>query len=108
MIEVKNIFPIRKGALLASCDVHILPWKLTLHEVKIFEKGANRWIGLPSRESHNDGEGAKKYIELISFDSEAVKNAFRNQIMGAIDKFLADNPNMELEDVVKMDDGLPF
>ena len=41
MIEVQNINAVNKGSLLATCDVHIVPWKLTFHEVKIFEKGAS-------------------------------------------------------------------
>ena len=107
MLEVQNIHALHKGTLLATCDVHIIPWKLTLHEVKIFEKGANRWIGMPSREFTND-MGEKKYTDLISFDNDGVKNRFRNQIMGAIDKFLAANPDMKPEDVITQEDELPF
>lgn len=107
MLEVQNIIPINKGNLLASCDVHIIPWKLTLREVKIFEKGANRWISMPAREFIND-LGEKKYIELMSFDNEAIKNRFRTQIMSAVDKFLSDNPEMKTEDVIKQDDDVPF
>ncbi len=107
MLEVQNINAVNKGTLLATCDVHIIPWKMTLHEIKVFEKGANRWIGMPSREFTND-QGEKKYTELLTFDTEAIKNRFRNQIMGAIDKFLAENPEMKPEDVVKEDDELPF
>ncbi len=87
MIEVQNINPINKGTLLATCDVHIKPWKLTLHEVKIFEKGAQRWIGMPSKEFIND-QNERKYVELITFDGDSVKNRFRSQIMSAIDIFL--------------------
>ncbi len=107
MIEIKNIVPIKKGALLARCDVRIVPWKTTLHEVKIFEKGANRWITMPAKEFTNE-MGEKKYTELVSFDDEATKNRFRSQIMGAIDKYLAENPDLTPEDVIKADDELPF
>ena len=107
MLEVQNINAINKGTLLAVCDVHIVPWKLTLKEIKIFEKGANRWIGMPAREFVNE-MGEKKYIELMEFDNEGVKNRFRSQIMGTIDKFLSENPDMKPEDVVKEDDSLPF
>jgi len=107
MIEVLNIFPINKNSLVATCDVHIIPWKLTLKEVKIFEKGANRWIGLPAREHVNEA-GEKKYIELIAFDSESVKVSFRNQIMGAIDKYMAENPELKLEDAIKSTEDFPF
>ena len=107
MIEVQNINPIQKGSLLATCDVHIKPWHMTLHEVKIFEKGANRWIGMPAKE-FTTPEGEKKYTDLVTFDNENVKNRFRSQVMGAIDKFLEANPEMTPEDVVKETDDLPF
>lgn len=107
MIEVQNINAVNKGSLLATCDVHILPWKLTLHEIKIFEKGVNRWIGMPAREFTND-LGEKKYVDLVTFDNDGVKNRFRNQIMSAIDKYLASNPEMVPEDLIKEEEDLPF
>ncbi len=107
MLEVKNIQAINKGMLLAICDVRIVPWQFTLKEVKIFEKGASRWIGMPARDFTND-LGEKKYTELMEFDNDGVKNRFRSQIMGAIDKFLSENPDMKPEDVIKEDDGVPF
>lgn len=106
MLEVKNINPINKGSLLASCDVHIKPWKMTLLDIKIFEKGANRWITLPSKEFTNEA-GEKRYTELLAFDSEAIKNRFRSQILTAVDEFLAGNPEMVVEQVIKEED-LPF
>lgn len=107
MIEVLNINPINKGSLLATCDVHILPWKMTIHEIKIFQKGENRWIALPTSEFVNKA-GEVKYKEHLSFDNDAVKNRFRNQIMGAIDKFISENPDLKPEDVIKLDDECPF
>ncbi len=107
MLEILNIRGINKGTLLATCDVHIIPWQMTLHEVKIFEKGTNRWIGMPAKEFTTD-TGEKKYTELVTFDSDAVKIRFRAQVMGAVDKFLATNPDMTPEDLVKPDQEMPF
>ena len=107
MISVQNINAVNKGSLLATCDVHITPWKMTLNDVKIFEKGANRWISMPSREHVNE-LGEKKYIELITFDNEGVKNRFRSQVMGAVDKYLEQNPDMKPEDVINNDSTFPF
>lgn len=107
MLEVQNINAVNKGSLLATCDVHIKPWQLTLHEVKIFQKGNNRWIGMPAKD-FTDQYGEKKYTDLITFDNDGVKNRFRSQIMGAVDKFLSDNPDMTPEDVIKADDNVPF
>ncbi len=107
MLEVQNINAVNKGSLLATCDVHIIPWKTTFHDIKIFEKGANRWIGLPAKERTTDS-GEKIYTELVTFDNDGVKNRFRNQIMEAIDKYLKGNPDMKPEDVIKDNEELPF
>lgn len=107
MLTVKNINPIGKGNLLATCDVHIKPWQMTLCEVKIFEKGATRWVGMPSKEFTNE-VGEKKYRELMEFDSEAIKSRFRAQILEAVDKYLAENPDLKPEDAIKESVAFPF
>lgn len=107
VIEVLNIKPINKNSLLAVCDVRIVPWKLTLKEVKIFEKGTNRWISLPAKQSQMP-DGNMRYDELIAFDNDSIKQRFRDQIMEAVDAFLATNPDMKPEDAIKFDDDLPF
>ncbi len=107
MIEVLNVQAVNKGMVLAKCDVHIIPWKMTLREIIIFQKGAQRWITMPSKQYTND-EGQIKYTELVVFDNETIRNKFRSQITNAIDKFLDQNPNLEPEDVIKESDDLPF
>ncbi len=107
MIEVSNIQAVNKGSLLAKCDVYIVPWDLELCEVKVFEKGANKWLGMPSREFTNQ-MGEKKYIELINFRKETTKTRFRSQILEAVDKFLSANPDMKMPDLIKEDEPLPF
>lgn len=107
MLEIQNINAIHKGSLLATCDVHIAPWHVTLNEVKIFEKGAQRWLGMPSRE-YDGGDGNKKYVELITFDNDGVKNRFKQQVMAAVDKYLASNPDLTPEEAIKASDEIPF
>lgn len=107
MIEISNVQAVNKGSLLAKCDVYIAPWDLELCEVKVFEKGANRWLGMPSREFTNQ-LGEKKYIELINFRKETTKTRFRAQILEAVDKFLLANPDMKPEDAIKEEEQLPF
>lgn len=103
MIEIKNVRQINKGVLVASCDVYIAPWHLTLHEVKIFEQGDKRWISLPTKEVV-DPTGVKKYFPLVSFDTEELKNRLRDQVMGAFDKLSTSAP----VDVFKAGQDLPF
>lgn len=107
MIEISNIMEVRKGSLLATCDVYIQPWDLELCEVKIFEKGQNRWLGMPSREFTNPA-GEKKYVELINFKKESTKTRFRAQILAAVDKFLEQNPDLTPKDVITEGEELPF
>ena len=106
MLEIQNIRPVNKGNLLATCDVRIVPWKYTFLGVKIFEKGQNRWINMPTIQKEINGE--VKYIETGKWDNEGLQNRFRSQIMGAVDKFLADNPDMKPEDAIKETDEVPF
>ncbi len=105
-IQISNIEKVEKNNLLATCDVHIAPWKTTLHNVTIFQKGTQRWIGMPSRKWEKDGE--EKYQELITFTDEGMKKRFRTQIMQAVDKFLASNPNMTPEPAIRDDEEIPF
>lgn len=106
MIKIQNLYPINKGSLVAKCDVHIAPWKMTLLNVKIFEKGANRWIAMPTQEFINS-EGVTKYTDMITFDSDAIKKRFLDQIREAVDAYLETNPGMEIPDVIK-DEEYPF
>lgn len=108
MLEVLNIEAVNKGSLLCKCDVRIIPWQMTLRGICVFEKGQNRWITLPSKEFDDNMTGAKKYVEMIPFDTDSVKQRFRNQIMGAIDKYLKENPEMKGKDVIQESDGLPW
>jgi hypothetical protein len=107
MIEVSNIEAIHKGSLLAKCDVRIVPWKLTLNEVKIFEHGANRSVAMPSQQ-YETREGETKYKELMSFDTDDLKKRFRAQVLKAVELYLAQNPDMEPEPVVTEDAEAPF
>lgn len=107
MIEITNITPVNKGTLLATCDVYIQPWDMDLLEVKVFQKGSQRWIGMPSREFTNS-MGEKKYIEQVTFRKDSTKNRFRSQISAAIDKFLEANPNMEMKPLINLDEPMPF
>lgn len=104
MIEVIDITPVEKGSVLARCDVRIKPWSMILKNVTVFQKGTQRWLGMPSRQFEKDGE--VKYEELIQFEGGAAKR-FRDQVMGAIEKWLEGHPDMKLEPLIK-DEDMPF
>ena len=107
MIEVYNVIPLKKGSLLAVCSVYIQPWDMEIHDIKIFEKGTNRWLGMPSKDFVTP-DGVTKYKDQMNFRQEVNKIKFRNQIMGAIDKWLAENPDMPMDNLIKENAELPF
>lgn len=107
MIEIKNVKPLRKGSLLAVCDVRIVPWQITIHDVKIFQKGINTWINLPSVE-FTTKTGEVKHKDMVSFDNDDVLKRFRNQVMPYITSYLDKNPDLEPEPVITESAELPF
>ncbi len=106
MIDIVSVHPINKGDLLATVSVAIRPWKMKIHEVIVMQKGANRWVSLPSRKYESNGE--TKYQKLLEFDDSAVEKRFRDQIMQAVDDYIEKNGDLQPEDVVKADEPFPF
>ena len=107
MIDIFNINPINKGDILASCSVHIKPWKQKIHKVMIFQKGQNRWVSLP-REKYETRDGEVKYNDLIEFDDAGATKRFRDQVMQAVDAYIMRNGDLVPEDVVKDNEPFPF
>jgi DNA-binding cell septation regulator SpoVG len=70
---------INRGSLLGSFDI-TLPSGLIIHDCKLFEKGASRWIGLPSRE-YIKNDGTKSYFPLVEFRDREVSDRFRDACM---------------------------
>lgn len=107
MIEVQNIEKIGKGSLVAKCEVVIVPWQMILKEIKIFQKGNNRWITMPNRD-YIDKDGNTKYLELIDFISPQKKAKFKEQVEEAVKNYLKENPTMESKPVINMEEEFPF
>lgn len=106
MIKVFNVYPVHKGDLLASCSVHIEPWKLKIHKVMVFQKGLNRWVSMPREKYESNGE--TKYSDLLEFDDAAATKRFRDQIIAAIDEYIQKNGDLTPEDIIKANDPFPF
>lgn len=107
MIEIQNVERVNKGSLLAKCDVLIVPWNQILCDVKIFEKGPQRWIKMPCKE-YTDSMGEKKYKELVRFKTPEISNKFRDAVVEAINNYLENNPEIEPAALFKEDDNIPF
>lgn len=106
-VVVFNINPVHKGDILASCSVHIKPWHLKINEVLVFEKGANRWVSLPSRK-YLANDNTEKYAPLLEFDEPGMLKKFRDHIMDAVDRYIAANGSLEPVDPLKDIDECPF
>lgn len=102
-IVISNVEIVNKHALYATCDVYIKPWDLTLFEVCVFQKGNQRWVGMPSKKMEKDGEVS--YKALMGFKSDARMKKFRDGVMKAVDAHLLANPNADKFD---FGNGIPF
>jgi hypothetical protein len=54
----------------------------------LHERHGARWIGFPARE-WTDQADAKQYARFIEFGDRATADSFRDQILTALDKYLA-------------------
>ncbi len=106
MIQVSNVRPINKGDLLATCSVHIVPWKLKINKVAVFQRGVNRWVAMPRDKYESNGE--TKYDDIMEWDDDSTKRRFRDQVTASIDEYIKKNGDMVAEDVVKQEDQFPF
>jgi hypothetical protein len=66
-----------------------LPSGMVLHNLMLHQKGESRWIGLPAREWSNE-QGAKQYAKLIEFRDRETADLFRDKVLAALDKHLAE------------------
>ena len=68
-MEINNYKEINKGCLVASFNVLIPQWGLTLREYTLFEKDGKRWVSMPARQ-YKDAEGKNKNFPLVEFDKD--------------------------------------
>ncbi len=68
-MKIHNYRPIGKGLMIASCDIEIEEWGLTIRNCTLFDKGGNKWISFPSKKT--DGpDGKPKYFSYVTMDKE--------------------------------------
>ena len=66
-----------------------LPSGMVLHNLMLHEKGDSRWIGFPARE-WTDQQGQKQFARFIEFASRAAADRFRELVLDALDRHLAE------------------
>ncbi len=87
-LQIRDWVPHQKNTLKGFFTAS-LPSGLVLHSLMLHEKGDARWIGFPSREWTND-EGVKQYAKLIEFRDRRTADRFRDALLDALDKHLAE------------------
>ena len=63
---------------------------MSIRDVKIFEKGGNRWISMPCRD-YQTPEGEKRYFSFVAFDDEETRDVMRDEVITKYDAFMKDN-----------------
>ena len=86
MMEIVNFKKIEKGCLVARFDVYIPQWGFTIRGCSLFDKGGNRWIGMPSHKVELD-DGTTKHFEHVAFD-KSIRDRFHSACMEKIDSGL--------------------
>ena len=88
VIAISGWKPHAKGSLKGFFTAS-LPSGLVLHSLMLHEKGEARWVGFPSREWTND-QGEKQYARFIEFRDRRTADRFRDALLDALDKHLAE------------------
>jgi hypothetical protein len=73
-----------KGFFTAS-----LPSGLVFHDLMLHERNGARWIAFPARE-WKDAEGNRQFARFVEFSSRKAGERFRDQVLAALDKHLAE------------------
>jgi hypothetical protein len=90
-IVASNFKRIDKNTLIASADLYVTKWRLTIYGVLWFRKGEKEWVGFPSKE-WTDATGAKKYFPFAKFESRDDQDRFNEMAIAAIRQIAGDQP----------------
>lgn len=83
-MKILNYQTLDKGTLKASFDVNIPGWSMTIYGCKLFIKGNQKWIALPTKGVKN-ATGSFDYVPIIEFEKE-VMNRFKNAVLKELEK----------------------
>lgn len=89
-IKVENVKMQNRGSYLCSFDVEIVPWKLILKDVRMFKKGEQSWLKMPSQ-SWKDGEETK-FKQLVWFTDPESMRRFQESVCAEADQVLSTMP----------------
>lgn len=94
MIEITHYKPFENSAKLATFSIKVPKWgNFLIRELSLFQKGSHKWISFPSRQYEADGK--KKYFSFNGFEDQKMNEAFQDQVLKAIDKYLQSQNNQQ-------------
>lgn len=70
-IQVLDIRGVRNNTLKATAKVQIEDFGMVINDVKLFVKGENHWVQMPSKSYESNGE--KKYFPLVQFTNKEIE-----------------------------------
>ena len=105
MIEILSVEPGTTPSIIGVCSIKITEWDMIIRDIKVFQKGEQKWIGFASKKKVIDGQD--KYVETIEFGTKS-KTRFRDAVLKAYDEFVAKNSGMIQKEIIKDDEVLPF
>lgn len=89
MITITKFRSYEKGSLIGFFDME---WDgFFIKKCKLFNNGKGRWFSFPSEAFEVAGE--KKYSPYCGHVEASMRTAFQEQVMIAIDKFIAEQAN---------------
>jgi len=86
-MEISNYRQIGKGCLVASLDVAIPEWGITIKDCGLFEKDGRKWVNFPSKEYTNQA-GEKKRWDFVVMEKDR-KTKFDAACIAKVDEYLS-------------------
>jgi hypothetical protein len=108
-MKIINYKKIDKGVMVASFDVVIEEWGLSIKKCVTFKSGEKEWVGFPSSK-FVDTEGATKYAPFIFMEKER-KIRFDSKVLAMInsgDFEVSLEPVKVVEQTFKFEEECPF
>ena len=87
-IQIADWKPLSKNTLKGVFSA-TMPSGMVFHSLMLHERDdGKRWIGLPAKEWTNE-QGVKQFSRFIEFTDRRSADRFRDEVLAALDAFLA-------------------
>lgn len=81
-IQVLDIRGVKSNTLRAVARVQIEDFGLVINDVKLFIKGENHWVQMPSKSYEHNGE--KKYYPTVQFTNKDIEKEVLSTVADAM------------------------